>query len=152
MPSRLTKEKAEAIAEEYCTNGYNKAKALEDVGYKSSYANSGAREATYNTIQVKQAIDDKMAEISQKIEHNYEKAVRMLLKRLSWLDKSAKAGNTKAINAQTAIIRELDCISGLQKREITSKGDAAPKYTPEQLAVYEDMAREYKQRLKLVGA
>jgi len=64
MPSKLTVDKAKAIARSYCSNGHDKGKALLDNGYSESYAKSGAREETYNTLQVKQAIADIEAELS----------------------------------------------------------------------------------------
>lgn len=39
MSNRLSKEKACAIASEYCTNGFNKVKALLSTGYATTYAN-----------------------------------------------------------------------------------------------------------------
>ncbi len=40
MACRLSKEKARAIAAEYCTNGFGKVKALLSVGYSETYANN----------------------------------------------------------------------------------------------------------------
>ena len=40
MANRISQEKAYAIASEYCTNGYNKVKALLKMGYTDTYANN----------------------------------------------------------------------------------------------------------------
>ena len=40
MANRLSKEKAHAIAAEYCTNGWKKVEALLSVGYSTKYANN----------------------------------------------------------------------------------------------------------------
>jgi hypothetical protein len=42
----------------------------------------------------------------------------MLQQRLDWLDAKAKDGNVQAIQAQTAIIKEMDNISGLNIQNI----------------------------------
>ena len=52
----LTKEKAEQLASEYCTNGYSQAKALQAVGYSLYYAERQGKKL-FNNVQVKQAID-----------------------------------------------------------------------------------------------
>ena len=55
MANRLSEEKANAIAAEYCTNGYNKVQALLAVGYSVNYANHGGLKLLDN-VRVKQAI------------------------------------------------------------------------------------------------
>lgn len=40
MPNRLSDEKAQAIATEYCTNGFKKVAALLTIGYSKTYANN----------------------------------------------------------------------------------------------------------------
>ena len=55
MANRLSQEKANAIASEYCTNGYDKVKALLAVGYAHSYAH-GKGLKRYDNDLVKQAI------------------------------------------------------------------------------------------------
>ena len=41
MPQRINPDKLKLIAAAYCTNGYNKTKALLTVGYKHTYAANG---------------------------------------------------------------------------------------------------------------
>ena len=55
MANRLSKEKACAIAAEYCTNKFQKVKALLSVGYSETYANNIGLKLFDNDI-VKQAI------------------------------------------------------------------------------------------------
>ena len=77
-----------------------------------------APEQLSRNIKVIAAIKVKMAELKEKIGHNYEIAVEMLRKRLGWLNVMAEKGNVQAIQAQTAIIRELNDITGLHKQII----------------------------------
>jgi hypothetical protein len=55
MANRLSEEKARLIASIYCTNGYNKVKALLDAGYKTTYANNVGLKL-YENSRVKEAI------------------------------------------------------------------------------------------------
>ncbi len=55
MPNRLSDEKAQVIAAEYCTNGFKKVVALLSVGYKPSYANNPGLKL-FDNIKVKTAI------------------------------------------------------------------------------------------------
>ena len=55
MSNRLSDEKAQAIASEYCTNGFQKVMALLSVGYKKSYANNPGLKL-FDNVKVKQAI------------------------------------------------------------------------------------------------
>jgi hypothetical protein len=57
MANRLSEEKANAIAAEYMTNGFQKVKALLSVGYKTTYANSKAGLKTYDNLKEKQALE-----------------------------------------------------------------------------------------------
>ncbi len=56
MSNRLSKEKAQAIAAEYCTNGFEKVKALLAMGYAKSYANSKRGLKLYDNDSVKLAV------------------------------------------------------------------------------------------------
>jgi hypothetical protein len=56
MGNRFTNEKAQAIAIEYCTNGFKKVAALISVGYRQSYANCKRGLSLYNNVKVKSAI------------------------------------------------------------------------------------------------
>ena len=65
MPNRLTEDKIQAIAENYCNNGYRKTDALIKAGYKESYATSGIGLKLYDNIRVIEAIEAKKAENRQ---------------------------------------------------------------------------------------
>jgi phage terminase small subunit len=87
----------------------------------AGYSSIGARPNSTRLIakdNIKQAIAVKMAELTAKVEHSFEIAVELLTERIGWLNKNAKAGNVQAIQAQTAIIRELNDIIGLHKQII----------------------------------
>lgn len=69
MPSRLTDERARAIARAYCGNGYNKTNALKSVKkddgsqyYSDSYCESGLGHRIYVNKRVKAEIDKTMAD------------------------------------------------------------------------------------------
>lgn len=55
MANRLSQEKANAIATEYCINGYKKVESLLSVGYSTNYANNGGLKLFDNDL-VKQGI------------------------------------------------------------------------------------------------
>lgn len=56
MSNRLSGEKAQFIASTYCTNGFQKVRALLSVGYAKSYANSKTGLKIYDNAKVKLAI------------------------------------------------------------------------------------------------
>jgi hypothetical protein len=56
MSNRLSEEKAKLIAVEYCTNGFEKVKALLAAGYKQSYASSGTGLKLYENVRLKDQI------------------------------------------------------------------------------------------------
>jgi hypothetical protein len=62
MSNRLSQEKANAIAAEYVTNGFQKVLALLKQGYKPSYANSSRGLVLYDNALVKTAIERLQAE------------------------------------------------------------------------------------------
>lgn len=102
--------------------GLNGFEAAKEASYKGSDNTLRAIASENLTkLNIIQAIDKIKAVIAKKVEHSYEIAVDMLTQRLAWLDIKAKEGNVQAIQAQTAIIRELDCITGLQKQNIITE-------------------------------
>lgn len=121
MPNITNNETVQAIAREYCSNGLKKVEALVEAGYSESYARAIGLKL-YDNVALKQAIEGIEAQKQAVSEHNYDTAVQMLRQRITWLDAKAEAGDTQAIQAQTAIIRELDCITGLQKQNIQQTG------------------------------
>jgi hypothetical protein len=73
MPSIANQETIDTLAHNYCTSGFNKAKAMIDTGYKESYAMSGRGQAVYKNEQVKAAILVKMREIRNKSKDKIER-------------------------------------------------------------------------------
>ena len=74
MPNRLSEEKAQAIAAEYCTNGFQKVMALLAVGYSTSYANKVGLKL-YDNDRVKQAVDRIQASTKAKTGYTVENAL-----------------------------------------------------------------------------
>ena len=72
MPDIRHKETVETLAHNYCTNGFNKARAMIDAGFAESYAMSGRGQEVYKKTQVKAAILTKMEEIRGKSEDKIE--------------------------------------------------------------------------------
>lgn len=69
MPNIKDDSTVEAIAREFCTNGRNKAKTLEKMGYSKGYANTQGIIVVYSNVRVKAAIariDKKQAEIGHR--------------------------------------------------------------------------------------
>ncbi len=60
MANKLSKEKAEAIAAAYCTNGYRKVDALLEMGYSTHYANHVGLKL-FDNATVRTAIDELQA-------------------------------------------------------------------------------------------
>ena len=56
MACRLSKEKAQGIAAEYCTNGFKKVEALLTMGYSTTYANHVGLKL-FDNDKVKRAIN-----------------------------------------------------------------------------------------------
>lgn len=128
----ITQEKAESIAVAYEKVGYkDKTNALISIGYKPSYARSIGQKL-YDNIRVKDAIQAIKDKASQIMEYNYEVARKMITERIGWLDKKAKEGNAQAIQAQTALIRELDDITGLKQQNINITTDQQRELTERQ--------------------
>ncbi len=123
MPSIKDSSTVEAIAKEFCGNGRVKEKALLTIGYTPGYSATRGLSVVYGNVRVKAAIAKIDAAKQAKYEHNQEISVKKLYTDYGYLEQQAKAGNIAAINARTAIVRELDCTTGLQKQTITNKSD-----------------------------
>lgn len=80
MPSIRNPETVDLIAQNYCTNNYNKTRAMVDAGYSAKYADTGqAHRIVFGNVRVKAAIAEKIAEISKKIDVTVEFIVEKLL-------------------------------------------------------------------------
>lgn len=77
--NRLSEEKAQVIAAEYCTNGHKKSRAMIDVGYAESYATSGEGLKVYDNVRVIEAIKAFMAKVSEKVENKAEDILRGIM-------------------------------------------------------------------------
>lgn len=153
MPSRLTDERCVAIAQAYCSNGFNKTNGLRFIKnedgtqfYSDAYC-LGLGHRLYDNIRVKTEIDRIQAETQAKNEHNYEIAIAELNQVIDNLRTKAKNGDIGANTALTAAIREKNAITGLHKQEITHKGEPAPDLTEAERKAYEEAARSLKIRL-----
>ncbi len=125
MPSIKDKSTVEAIAQEFCSNGRCKQKALKAVEYADSYAKESGRgcKVVFSNVRVKAAIARIDAKTQAKNEHDRQIAIDLLLADYKNLATAAGKGNIAAVNARTAIVRELDCITGLQQQVNINKGD-----------------------------
>ena len=111
-------DQQQVFVNHYCTDAnQNASKAYRMAGYSAIGADGNSARLIVKD-SIKQAIAVKMAELTAKVEHSFEIAVKLLTERIGWLNKNAKAGNVQAIQAQTAIIRELNDITGLHKQII----------------------------------
>jgi len=146
MPSIKDDSTVEAIACEFTSNGRNKSKTLKTIGYTEKYANSRGLKVVFGNVRVKAAIAKIDAKRQAKNEHNYEMALNKLLADYESLKAKAGNGDIQAIQARTAIIRELNDISGLHK-QVISQEITTPQLTEAEAAALPDAARIYKLRL-----
>lgn len=146
MPKITNNETVQAIAQEYCSNGLKKIEALLAAGYSKSYAKTLGLKL-YADIRLIKAIAEIQAGIAAENGHSYEIAVQMLTKRIAYLEPAAVRGNVQAIQAQTALIRELDNITGLQKQTIQHKGQTEPVLDEAERKALADLARAYKLKI-----
>ncbi len=73
MATKLNQDRVEAIAYEYCRNGFIKSLALQSVGYTIGYAKHDGLKI-YDKHNVKAAIEAEMAKKRAKVEYNREQA------------------------------------------------------------------------------
>ncbi len=119
---RLT-DKQQLYVIEYCANGYNAAQA-----YKMAYPNC---KGNYNKLGaenkakqgIKDAIDEYKARTQAKNEYDREQAMLELNEQIDNFRKLAARGNTAAGKVIVALLREKNCITGLQQQVNINKGD-----------------------------
>ncbi len=140
-------DKQQVFINNYCTNGHNGLKA-----YRKAYPDASdesckasASRLLYN-VNIKQAISEYKAETKAKLEHNRQIAIDMLTEDRTLLIDQAKAGNISAIQARTAITRELNAISNLHSATITTKSDSTTAIDTELQAELQAVAQRYKLR------
>lgn len=146
MPSIKDESTVEAIAQEFTSNGRNKTETLKTIGYTPKYTESRGLAVVFGNVRVKAAIARIDAKRQAKNEHNYDISVEKLLTDYENLKEKAATGDIQAIQARTAIIRELNDISGLHKQVIRQE-IAAPTLTEAERAALPDAAHTYKLRL-----
>ncbi len=133
MPCIKDKSTVQAIARAFTSKAMSrdKEKTLLEVGYTKSYARSiGMRiYERPEVIAAIKAIDD---DVQVKYEYNLDIALDLLRRRLTYLEEKAKDGDTQAVQAQTAIIRELNDITGLHKINVHASAEQAPAPLSEQ--------------------
>jgi hypothetical protein len=139
-------DKQQAFINEYMINGHNASQA-----YKKAYPNckGGWNKLAANLMAkngIKQAIRAEMGKIREKVDHTRDIAIEMLTTDRASLAEKAGNGDIQAIQARTAITRELDAISNLHSSVITTKQDQEPIKTEDQPAL-EEAARALKLRL-----
>jgi len=136
----LSKEKVERIAQEYCSNGFNKTQGLLAVGYTKQYAESGLGHKVYGNIRVRDAIDAILSKEEAKSTYNKLKAEEEYTQAF---DLAKSQGNVPAMVAATrgkaklyGLEADLGQTTGgislvVQERSVQAKTlDAKP--TPEQ--------------------
>ena len=79
MPNICNNETIETIAENYCSNSFNKSQALITTGYDEAYAKSGTGLKIYDNLRVKAAIAKRMALNCAKIDVTVKFIVEKLL-------------------------------------------------------------------------
>jgi predicted phage tail protein len=135
MPSRLTEERAKAIAESYHNHSFDKTNALKAIKnedgsqyYSNSYCETLGHKL-YNNIRVKKYLDQIEAENKEILDYNREKAISMLKGNYDLLKVKAKASDIQAINARVAIIKEFNAISGLHVQTIKDGKEEVERLT-----------------------
>ena len=153
MPNIKDQSTVDAIAREYCSNGRCKGKALEAIGYSRAYAIDSGRgcEVVFSNVRVKEAIRAIDEAKQEKYEHNQDIAITKLYSDYAYLDTQARAGNIPAIQARTAIVRELDAITGQHSKTIVSRDEGAVMLTEEEQTWLDELARQTKVRLSKQG-
>ena len=114
-------------------NRDNGTEAIRQAGYKGNDNTLAVRASqlirNHKVQLAKRAIQ---AEVAAKLDHNRDTALNMLVGDYSYLDAKAKAGDIQAINARTAILRELDDISGLKQQQDNRQAVSITITAPEQ--------------------
>lgn len=103
MSNRLSKEKAQAIAVEYCKNGHKKVLGLLAVGYSQNYAKSGKGCKVYDNTLVKQAISSLEVKSAKKAVMTIERVQTMYEEDREFASKVNQAG--ARVSATTGIAR-----------------------------------------------
>lgn len=91
-------------------------------------------------VDVKQEIARIEAEIRAEMRYDRETAVKLLRENLTHLTERVNKGDIGAIQARTAVIRELNAISNLHSSTVHTTEDKPLELTPEEARLYRDSA------------
>ncbi len=151
MPSIKDKSTVDAIAREFCSNDRSKAKALMAVGYSRFYSERQGKKL-FNNVQLNEAIAKIDKETSEILDWNRITNLKACKEQLKALAPMIARGNIQAIQAATAVIRELNASNGQHSSIITNRDEPKPESrTTEEEAVLADTAAFYKNRMANVG-
>ena len=150
MPSIKDDSTVEAIAQEFCSNGRCKQRALKAVEYKDSYAKESGRgcKVVFSNVRVKQAIARIDAKQQAKSEWNREISLKQLYFVCESLKKQVESGNIAAINAYIRALTEFNAISSLHVTTNINKNEAVkPKQTEAEQRALAEPIRLYKDNM-----
>ncbi len=122
-------DKRKAFVLKYCRNGFNASQAYKEAYPDSKVGWDGSGSRLLANVSIKQAISDISAENQEIVKHSFEEACKMLQQRIDYLQAQAEKGNIQAIQAQTALIRELNDISGLHKQRFVDETEQQRELT-----------------------
>ncbi len=137
MPSIKDESTVEAIARAFCGPcKRNKTETLKLVGYSESYYNGGrSAEVVWGNDRIRAAIARIDKETGGKREHDRTVSVELLRQNLVLLSERANNGDIQAIQARTAVIRELNAISNLHSSTVFDGHDKPTELSPDELDV-----------------
>ena len=147
MPDIRNKQTVEAVAREFTSNGRNAELALKAIGYSDNTAEHMSKDVL-SSLVVKAAIERIDAVSEAKREWDRELAISALITDRELLKSKANSGDIQAINARTAINRELSAISNLHKQTIVDDRKDLPEIAPDVLKAMQSDARRYKIKLQ----
>ncbi len=147
-------DKQKNFIEHYCTDAAHNASEAYRMAYpkcKKGFQQNGSK-LLLNTV-IKTAINKRMAELAQIVDYCYDKAHKLLQTRLGYLEVQAAQGNVQAVQAQTAIIREMDDITGLHKQNLRTEAVNLEPQSEADRKLLSEIAAEYIRRrsIKLKG-
>ncbi len=123
MPSIKDQNTIDLIADNYCTNGQVKGKALRSAGYSKHYSEHGGLKL-FDNIRVKQAIDRRMADLAVVCQHTIEDSQRKLDRAYDLAEKlnqpSAMVSSTREMDVIHGLIKENIQIDTLEQAELTA--------------------------------
>ncbi len=113
----------------------NGKKSAQIAGYKGT-DHYYARVASENVrkCEIIKRKGELQAQVAEKMEYTRVTALRMLQDNYAMLEHKASAGDTQAIQARTAIVREFNAISGLHSSTVNTNEQAPARFTSDEVA------------------